>query len=69
MQDGELSKLGRTVPAQDRFERARQCRHRAEQIRTTAEHVHRAEAKLTLVNLADSYEHMAGVLETLHLPE
>jgi hypothetical protein len=44
-------------------QRARQYRDRAEEILSAAENVRFAETRLTLISLAESYQHMALALE------
>lgn len=58
----------RRLRAADKAERARQYRHRAEEILSVAEGVHLDETRLTLLSLADSYQHMADALEHMHVP-
>jgi hypothetical protein len=53
----------RALP-QDREARARHYRLRAEELRVIAEEVMLKETNRTLLSLADSYEHMATMLET-----
>jgi len=57
------------IREKDIAERARQYRHRAEEILSVAENVRFTESRLTLISLADSYQHMAEALEHVHLSE
>ena len=54
------------IGAEDRLQRARRYRQRAEELRSISEEVILKETCLTLLSLAESYDQMASVMESMN---